>query len=49
MLTLLPLPAFTDNYNWILHDERHAWGVDRGDDAVVLDYGNADQVHHSRG
>ncbi|MWK23028.1 hydroxyacylglutathione hydrolase, partial [Escherichia coli] len=30
MLTLRPLPAFADNYIWVLHDERHAWVVDPG-------------------
>jgi hydroxyacylglutathione hydrolase len=31
MLTLLPLPAFEDNYIWVLHDDRHAVAVDPGD------------------
>lgn len=38
MLTLAPLPAFTDNYIWILHDDRRAWVVDPGDASVVLAY-----------
>ena len=38
MLTLRPLPAFADNYIWVLHDERHAWVVDPGESAQVLDY-----------
>lgn len=35
-MTLLPLPAFTDNYIWMLHDGRHALVVDPGDAAPVL-------------
>ena len=34
-MTLLPLPAFTDNYIWLLHD---------GQSAVVVDPGTADPV-----
>ncbi len=33
---MLPLPAFTDNYIWMLHDSRHAVVVDPGDAAPVL-------------
>jgi hydroxyacylglutathione hydrolase len=36
MLTLIPIPAFTDNYLWLLHDGRHALVVDPGDAAPVL-------------
>lgn len=36
MLTLIPLPAFTDNYLWVLHDGMHALVVDPGDAAPVL-------------
>lgn len=32
---LHPIPAFTDNYIWALHDGRDAWVVDPGDDAPV--------------
>ena len=35
-MNLIPLPAFTDNYIWLLHDDRHALVVDPGDCAVVL-------------
>ena len=36
MLTLLPLPAFDDNYIWVWHDDCHAIAVDPGDaDALV--------------
>lgn len=36
MLTLIPLPAFTDNYIWVLHDGRHAIAVDPGDPAPLI-------------
>ena len=36
-MTLHPLPAFTDNYIWILHDGRDALVVDPGDAAPVLE------------
>ena len=35
MLTLLPIPAFADNYLWLLHDGKHALVVDPGDAAPV--------------
>lgn len=35
-MKLLPLPAFTDNYIWMLHDGRQALVVDPGDSAPVL-------------
>jgi hydroxyacylglutathione hydrolase len=35
-MNLIPLPTFTDNYIWLLHDDRHALVVDPGDCAVVL-------------
>jgi hydroxyacylglutathione hydrolase len=35
-MKLIPLPAFTDNYIWLLHDDRRALVVDPGDDSVVL-------------
>ncbi len=38
MLTLKPLPAFSDNYIWVLHDDHHAWVVDPGEAQPVLDY-----------
>ena len=40
-MTLLPLPAFADNYIWLLHDGREALVVDPGDAQPVL---NA--LHH---
>ncbi len=35
-MNLLPIPAFSDNYIWMLHDGRHAIVVDPGDAAPVL-------------
>lgn len=35
-MNLLPLPAFTDNYIWMLHDGRQAAVVDPGDAAPVF-------------
>ena len=36
MLTLIPVPAFTDNYLWLLHDGQRALVVDPGDATPVL-------------
>ena len=35
-MKLIPLPAFSDNYIWLLHDESHALVVDPGDAQPVL-------------
>src|SRR5450631_2049045 len=35
-MKLIALPAFTDNYIWMLHDGRHAVVVDPGDPAPVV-------------
>ena len=35
-MTLIPLPAFNDNYIWVLHDGRRALVVDPGESAGVL-------------
>lgn len=35
-MKLLALPAFTDNYIWMLHDGRHAVVVDPGESAPVI-------------
>lgn len=35
MLTLIPIPAFADNYLWLLHDGQQALVVDPGDAAPV--------------
>lgn len=36
-MKLIPLPAFDDNYIWMLHDGRNALVVDPGDPQPVLD------------
>ena len=40
MLNIIPIPAFKDNYIWILHDYKHVVVVDPGDPAPVLAYLN---------
>ncbi len=40
-LTLLPVPAFNDNYLWVLHDGQSALVVDPGDAAPVAEALNA--------
>lgn len=36
-MKLISLPAFVDNYIWMLHDGREAWVVDPGDAAPVIE------------
>lgn len=36
-MNLIPLPAFNDNYIWMLHDGQRALVVDPGDSQVVLE------------
>jgi hydroxyacylglutathione hydrolase len=36
MTTIIPIPAFTDNYIWLIGDGRHAAVVDLGDAAPVF-------------
>lgn len=38
MLTLVPLPAFDDNYIWLWHDSHRAVAVDPGDPAPLVAY-----------
>lgn len=38
MLQVFPVPAFADNYLWVVHDDRHAVVVDPGDATPVIDY-----------
>ena len=38
MFSLVPLPAFTDNYIWVVHNDRSAVVVDPGLGAVVADF-----------
>jgi hydroxyacylglutathione hydrolase len=35
-LQVSAIPAFTDNYLWLIHDDQHAAVVDPGDAAPVL-------------
>jgi hydroxyacylglutathione hydrolase len=37
MLNVLAIPAFQDNYLWLIHDGAHAAAVDPGDAAPILD------------
>jgi hydroxyacylglutathione hydrolase len=56
MLTLIPLPAFEDNYIWVLHDGHHAVAVDPGDPAPLIAFLDAHRLaltailitHHHR-
>jgi hydroxyacylglutathione hydrolase len=56
MLTLIPLPAFEDNYIWVWHDDRHAVAVDPGDPAPLIAFLDAHRLtlaavlitHHHR-
>lgn len=56
MLTLIPLPAFEDNYIWVLHDGHHAVAVDPGDPDPLIAYLDAHRLvltaifitHHHR-
>jgi hydroxyacylglutathione hydrolase len=36
VLNIIPIPAFDDNYIWLLHNTRHAVVVDPGDAAPVI-------------
>lgn len=38
MAAIIPVPAFRDNYIWVLRDGRHAAAVDPGDATPVLAY-----------
>jgi hydroxyacylglutathione hydrolase len=38
MLTVIPIPAFQDNYIWALHNDRFSILVDPGDATPCLDY-----------
>ena len=38
MITIIPIPAFADNYIWILREGSNAVVVDPGDASPVLDY-----------
>ena len=38
MIKIFPIPAFEDNYIWIVHNEQYAIVVDPGDASPVCDY-----------
>lgn len=38
MLQVHPVPAFSDNYFWVIHNGKHAAVVDPGDAKPVIDY-----------
>lgn len=44
-LKIHPLPAFRDNYIWIIHNTVHAAIVDPGDASPVIGYLNEKQLH----
>lgn len=37
-MQIVPIPAFNDNYIWLMHDGRHALAVDPGDARPVQDF-----------
>jgi glyoxylase-like metal-dependent hydrolase (beta-lactamase superfamily II) len=37
MLDIIPIPAFEDNYIWLLHNKRYAVVVDPGDAKPVIE------------
>ena len=37
-ITIFPVPAFNDNYLWVIHDDTTAIAVDPGDATPVIDY-----------
>lgn len=41
---VVPLPAFKDNYIWVLRDDRHAAVIDPGDAGPVLEYLAAERL-----
>ena len=49
MTKLVALPAFTDNYIWMLHDGQRAVVVDPGDAAPVQAALDAPRVFHTEG
>lgn len=47
MFTLTPLPAFEDNYIWVLSTDRHAIAVDPGDAAPLIAFIDARRLELS--
>lgn len=43
-ISVYPVPAFQDNYLWVIHNGQHAAVVDPGDAAPVLEYLHANQL-----
>lgn len=43
-ITVHPVPAFQDNYLWVIHNAQHAAVVDPGDATPVLEYLNANRL-----
>ena len=43
-MTIIPLPAFSDNYIWLMHDGHHALVVDPGDAQPVIDHLEREQL-----
>ena len=37
MLHIIPIPAFDDNYIWLLHNNKHAVVIDPGDAQPVIE------------
>jgi len=45
VLTVIPIPAFEDNYIWLMHNGREAVAVDAGDAEPLLDYLASHNLH----
>ncbi len=43
-LTVSPISALTDNYIWCIHDDRHAWIIDPGSSAEVIQFLHQQQL-----
>lgn len=44
MINIIPIPAFKDNYIWLLHNQQHAVAVDPGDAKPVLTWLDAHKI-----
>jgi len=38
MITITPIPAFNDNYIWLINNKESAIVIDPGDSEVVIKY-----------
>ncbi len=45
MLTVIPIPAFEDNYIWLAHNGRYAVAIDPGDADPLLEYLDTQGLH----